>query len=209
MNASRRQWLGRGVACAVPLVAGGAYWAALRAPQPAGPPAATGGAAVTPEVCIVAPTLAYDAASGRPPEAARDIPPDARCPVCGMYPARQPRWAAQVIYGDGHAHFLDSPLSLFHYLQRVERYAPGRGRADIKRIYVADQGSGRWLPASEAVYVHGSRSRGPMRSGNLPAFATVAQAEAFIAQHGGRVQAYDALVRELPPELQRLSPHTH
>lgn len=165
----------------------------------------------TPEedVCIVAPTFAYDPASGLPPDAAREVPPDARCPVCGMFPARARRWAAQVIFVDGDVQYLDSPLSLFHYLQRVNRYTPGRKLADIATLYVSDQLSGHWLQADQAVYVHGSDRMGPMRSGNLPAFADVASARAFIVLHGGRTVTAVSLRKGLPADLQKLAPHAH
>ncbi|GAB2731852.1 hypothetical protein GCM10027019_08950 [Melaminivora jejuensis] len=47
-------------------------------------------------------------------------------------------------------------------------------------------------PAVQALrlYVHGSDARGPMRAGNLPAFATRAAAQAFARRRGGRVLAY-------------------
>lgn len=173
-------------------------------------------AAATPEdVCIVAPTIAWD---GRGEKLApRSIPAEARCPVCGMFPARQPRWAVQLIYADGHAHFLDSPLSLFHYLQRVPRYAPGRQRAEIQAIHVSNHAhesgqahsGGRWLPAAQAVYLHGSDLSGPMRSGNLPALASIEAARPLIARHGGQPLSFAALERALPPELQALAPHRH
>lgn len=153
------------------------------------------------EVCVVAPSLPYDPASGRPPLAARVVPPEARCPVCGMYPARYPRWAAQVIYRDGEAHFFDSPLSYFLFLQAVERHARGRSAADIAARYVTDHGEGGWIDPARAHFVHGSGASGPMRAGNLPAFARREAAEAFAARHGGRVivaaDVYTALLRTL------------
>ena len=97
---------------------------ALR-PQPA--------PALEPDVCIVAPPTPYDPASGLPPTAARPIPVDARCPVCGMFPARSPDWAAQVIFRNGDAQFFDSPLSLFMYLQDVARYS--RTEAEVPIVF--------------------------------------------------------------------------
>lgn len=164
---------------------------------------------VTDELCIVAPTFAYDPASGLSPSAPREVPADARCPVCGMYPARQRNWAAQVIFADGAAQFLDSPLSLFHFLQHVERYAPGRHASDIVATYVSDQQSGQWLDADKAIYVHGSRLLGPMRAGNLPAFADRQQAQRFIEYMGGRARTAVSLRQQLPPELQQLASHDH
>ncbi len=165
--------------------------------------------AIADEVCIVAPLLAWDPASKASPLAAREVPEQARCPVCGMYPARQRRWAAQLIFADGHAHFLDSPLSLFHYLQRVPRYANGRQRSEIAAMYVSDVESGAWIPARQAFFVHGSSQLGPMRSGNLPALATASQARQFASRYGGEVLDFASLQSALPPDLKVLAPHRH
>lgn len=139
------------------------------------------------DVCIVAQTWPYDPASGRAPSEARDIPPQARCPVCGMFPGRSPAWAAQVIFGDGDAVFVDSPLMLFLLLADVPRYVPGRDATAVAALYVRDHGDGAWIDAVTAHYVHGSRALGPMRAGNLPAFADAGRAAAFAREHGGHV----------------------
>lgn len=161
------------------------------------------------DVCLTAPTFSYDPASGLPLRAAREVPPEARCPVCGMFPARQRRWAAQVIFDNGDVQYLDSPLSLFLYLQRVPRYTAGQSAARILDSYVTDLDTGAWTPAEQAWYVHGSRQMGPMRSGNLPAFATLDQARAFAAREGGEWLTAAHLRQGLPASLQRLAPHTH
>ncbi|MGL4807201.1 MAG: nitrous oxide reductase accessory protein NosL, partial [Giesbergeria sp.] len=44
-------------------------------------------AALEPDVCIVAPPTPYVSTSGLPMDAARPVPADVRCPVCGMFPA--------------------------------------------------------------------------------------------------------------------------
>jgi len=161
------------------------------------------------EVCVVAPPTPYDPASGLALLAPRPVPVDARCPVCGMYPARSresARWAAQVIFDNGDAQFFDSPLSLFIYLQNVARYTRGREASQIAASYVSDADSGAWLAADLAVYVQGSTASGPMRAGNLPAFADANAAHRFVSERGGRL----LLAREIGPELlRRLAPGTH
>ena len=157
-----------------------------------------------PDVCIVAPPTRYDPASGLAPTAARAVPADARCPVCGMFPARSPQWAAQLIFDNGDAQFFDSPLSLFMYLQDVPRYSPGRSAGSIVAHYVTDAsgaGQARWIDALGAYYVHGSSAKGPMRAGNLPAFASREAAQAFAAQRGGTVLAFGAIDATLIAEL--------
>lgn len=197
----RQAWRRIALAGATPLLGGGLY---LLVQGPGAQAKAT--PAVPDDVCIVAPTLAWDGVGQR--LAPRAIPAEARCPVCGMFPARQPRWAVQVLYADGQAHFLDSPLSLFHYLQQVARYAPGRQRADIGAVHVTEHDSGRWLPAEQALYIHGSGLRGPMRSGNLPAVAA-GNASSFTDRHSGQAMSFASLARELPAALQKLTPHRH
>lgn len=161
------------------------------------------------DVCIVAPTFAFDPASGRAPTAPREVPDTARCPVCGMFPARNRRWAAQVIFADGAVQYLDSPLSLFHYLQRVERYTPGHVAAEIAAVYVSDQTSGQWLDVDQAIFVHGSSLLGPMRAGNLPAYAAQADALALTRVRGGALTSAATLRQALPADLQTLAPHAH
>ncbi|MGB4361833.1 MAG: nitrous oxide reductase accessory protein NosL [Rhodoferax sp.] len=170
---------------------------------------ASRGAADIDDVCIVAPTFAFDPTSGLAPTAAREVPATARCPVCGMFPARNRRWAAQVIFSDGAVQYLDSPLSLFHYLQRVERYTPGRVAADIAAVYVSDQATGQWLDADQAIYVQGSSLLGPMRAGNLPAYVAQADALALVSVRGGVLTSAAALRQALPADLQTLAPHAH
>jgi nitrous oxide reductase accessory protein NosL len=126
-----------------------------------------------------------------------------------MFPARNRRWAAQVIFSDGAVQYLDSPLSLFHYLQRVERYTPGRAAADIATRYVSDQATGEWLNADQAIYVHGSTLLGPMRAGNLPAYGSQDDARALIKLRGGVLTSAAALRQSLPTGLQKLAPHAH
>jgi nitrous oxide reductase accessory protein NosL len=156
--------------------------------------------------CINAPAWPYAADSGLPPEAPRPVPAEARCPVCGMFPARQPRWAAQLRYRDHSAQFFDSPLALALWWQQPARYSPGRERADVAALWVQDFASGRWLDAAQARYVHGSREPGPMRNGNLPPFASDATAQAFARAHGGRVLGWTELDGAL---LRTLDTRTH
>ena len=134
------------------IAAGGAAWQSRRG-NGATPSTALPGPGD--DVCIVAPPTPYDPASGLPLAAARDVPTDARCPVCGMYPARARAWAAQVIFAEGDAYFFDSPLSLMLYLGNVAHYTRGRTADAIVARYVSDADTGAWVDARQAVYVAG------------------------------------------------------
>lgn len=159
------------------------------------------------ELCVSAPPFPYDAASGLPPEAPRPVPQSARCPVCGMYPARAPGWAAQAHFDDGAALFFDSPLMLMLWLQAVPRHSPGRRADEVRALWVQDHLSGAWLPAQAAHYVAGSAALGPMRNGNLPPFASAAAAQAFARQRGGQVLGFETA--RAPERLRALDTRSH
>lgn len=161
-----------------------------------------GPAAAPQDVCIVAPPLPYDPASGLALHAPRPVPLDARCPVCGMYPARNLDWAAQVVFSNGDTHFFDSPLTLYQYLHDVGRFSPGRSDADISARYVTAVDTRTWVNADHASYVLGSNAMGPMRAGNLPAFAQRQAAQEFAQRRGGEVVEANQIT---PRMLQSLS----
>lgn len=190
----------------------------IRRNQAAAPASSSTNLAAMDEVCFFAPLYPWSGSGER--FAARQVPAEARCPVCGMYPSRYPHWAAQVIFSDGDTHFLDSPLSLFHYLQRVHRFAPGRKRSGVAAIYVSNvnsedagadraMNSDRWVPAEQAFFVHGSDLMGPMRSGNLPATSSMEAANLLIARHGGTILRFSQLEDALPSSLHGLVRHGH
>lgn len=158
------------------------------------------------DYCLVAPALPYDAASGLAMFEPRPLPADARCPVCGMYPARFPRWAAQTIFRDGAVHFFDSPVNLLVFLADVSRYNRAYQLADVVASFVTDVEDGRWIDARTAYYVHGSNALGPMRDGNLPAFSTREAALRFADARGGSVLGADDVT---PAILRTLSHDIH
>ncbi len=184
----------------VAAAAGAGYWALRR-------PGAQ--VVVADDVCVVVAATPYDPASGLPVEAPREVTPDVRCPVCGMYPARSREWAAQVIYRNGDAYFFDSPLSLFGYMRQVPRYTAGRQADDIVAIYVTDAASGDWIDARQATYVQGSSALGPMRAGNFPAFAARDAAQRFVQQRGGELVSWQGVDQKLLDRLLVGQHHQH
>ncbi|MDI1270729.1 MAG: nitrous oxide reductase accessory protein NosL [Polaromonas sp.] len=163
----------------------------------------------TDEICVVAPPVPHDPKSGLGLHAPRPVPADARCPVCGMYPARSPEWAAQVIFDNGDTQFFDSPLSLFTYLQDVGRYTRGRQTSEVAASYVTDASSGAWIRATNAVYVSGSSAAGPMRAGNLPAFSSAALAQRFVSARGGVLLEAGQISPQLLQNLNGERRHAH
>lgn len=130
-----------------------------------------------------------------PPEAfpglrsdqARAIPKDARCSVCGMYPARSLRFAAQLIYHDGATRFFDSPIDLVRFLRERRRFDPDRHNQPVAAQFVTEFEGGRWLAFDDAIFVRNSDVSGPMRTDGAPAFADVSAARHFRDRHGGTI----------------------
>lgn len=159
--------------------------------------------AISNEVCIVAPATPPDPASGLPLLAPRAVPAEARCPVCGMYPARYPRWAAQVIFQDGATHFFDSPVDLFGFMNGVGRHSSPYTMKEAAAQFVTDFDTGDWVAADAAFYVRGSSALGPMRDADLPAFGSRESAEAFARSRGGKVLAHAEVTPEVTRSLSR------
>ena len=158
-------------------------------------------------VAILVTLLALAACGGedRAAAPAEPQPPDrsASCAVCGMTVVDYPGPKAQLFLKgeDGPKHFC-STRDFFAYL--LEEDSPRAHR--IRAMFVHDMGrtewdhphdgSGHWIPAREAFYVVGSHRRGAMGP-TLAAFAERADAEAFAAEHGGEIQPFDAIDREM------------
>lgn len=178
----------------------------LRAPDK---PAASNPDLVTNELCIVAPATPYDATSGLDMLAPKSIPADARCPVCGMYPARFPRWAAQTVFKDGASHYFDSPVDLIAFLQQIERFNKRYTQEDITVSYVTDFETGLWIEVGKAFFVQGSTALGPMRTADLPAFSTRQSADAFTRKRNGKVLTFMQVTPELIQSMNRNVHHRH
>ena len=128
-----------------------------------------------------------------------------------MFPARNPRWAAQIIYTDHSAQYFDSPVNLLLFLANVGRYSPNRSEADVQSRWVTDAASGQWTPLEQAWFVHGSEVRGPMRTPDLPAFAREEDAARFAAKRGGQALPWARITPQILEALskERGGPHNH
>jgi nitrous oxide reductase accessory protein NosL len=118
-----------------------------------------------------------------------------------MFVTKYPEWVASVLYRDGHAHHFDGAKDLFKYLLDLPRYAPGHSVDAIAAIAVTDYYSLEKVDARSAWFVIGSDVLGPMGHELVP-LAAAADAEGFMADHGGRaIVRFDAVDAEL---LERL-----
>lgn len=107
---------------------------------------------------------------------------DEKCPVCGMFVYKYPRWAAQLTYDGGHFSF-DGVKDMAKYLQTPAKYG---GKADFKpkEVMVTDYYTQLAIDGKSAFYVIGSDVLGPMGHELIP-FEKKSDADTFLKDHKG------------------------
>ncbi len=119
-----------------------------------------------------------------------------KCPVCGMFVAKYPKWVAEIVFKDGSYAVFDGCKDMFKYLFDMGRYNREKTREDIARIYVTEYYSTRILPAREVLYVLGSDVLGPMGHEFIPVQGEE-NARIFLSDHKGkRVLRFDEITPE-------------
>ncbi|MBN8282670.1 nitrous oxide reductase accessory protein NosL [Zoogloea sp.] len=161
---------------------------------------------MTPRLFCAALATALLTLAQAPVATAADLSPQyvqrsTRCPVCGMYPYRTPQWMGQIVFNDQTASTFDSPVDMFRFLNNMIVFDKQHKLVDVGAIWVADYNSKAWVDARKALYVMGSKARGPMNEPNLPAFATRDAADAHIKAQGGKVLQFSEITRELIKSL--------
>lgn len=110
------------------------------------------------------------------------VPRDAKCPVCGMFVSKYPRWAAQIVSNEKNYYF-DGVKDMIKFLHNPKKYG---AKADfkIKDIKVTDYYTQYAIDGKKAFYVLKSDVLGPMGNEPIP-FATKSNAEVFKKDHKG------------------------
>ncbi len=107
-----------------------------------------------------------------------------KCPVCGMFVAKFPDFAAQVQFKDGSTAHFDGTRDLFAYYQSISRYAPGKSLANVTAVFVTSYYTLAPINGLTAWYVAGSDVYGPMGRELIP-FARESEAQEFKKDHKG------------------------
>ena len=126
-------------------------------------------------------------ASGTTPAADREpIRPagDDRCPVCGMFTAKYPDFAARVTFSDDESFTFDGPKDMFTFLLDLAKFAPDRSRSDVEEVRVTEYYELAPIDAHAAFFVIGSDVHGPMGAELVP-LESRDHAETFALDHGG------------------------
>ncbi len=100
---------------------------------------------------------------------------DEKCPVCGMFVYKYPKWAAQIFYGEKHYSFDGAKDMMKYYFDHKD---------GISKMLVSDYYSQKAFDAKKAYYVIGSDVYGPMGHELIP-FKNESEAKTFSMDHKG------------------------
>jgi copper chaperone NosL len=109
-----------------------------------------------------------------------------RCPVCGMFVYKYPKWVALTVFQDGAHYFYDGTKDMFKHLFDTAKYTPNQSAATLKEIFVTDYYDVELIDAKTALYVKGSDVLGPMGHELVP-FKNQESAQEFLEDHKGKV----------------------
>ncbi len=134
---------------------------------------------------------------------ALDVPQEAKCPVCGMFVAKYPKWAAAITTDEGKTHYFDGVKDMMKFYFDPKTYHHELTQAQMKSVHVTEYYDIKAIDAKSAWYVIGSNVYGPM--GKEPvAFESEARAKAFMKDHfGTAIVRFDGLSPKLIAELGR------
>ncbi len=115
-----------------------------------------------------------------------------KCPVCGMFLYKYPRWVSRLYYGEKSYSF-DGVKDMLKYY-----FTQGNQPSEI---LVQDYYTTKTIPAKEAYFVLGSDIYGPMGNELIP-FATQKSAHRFMMDHKGKkVVRFDAITPKMVEDL--------
>ena len=111
-----------------------------------------------------------------------DVPAKAKCPVCGMFVSKYPKWAARIKYGNKNYYFDGVKDMMKYYI--FDGDFP-YDRSSISAITVSDYYTLEEISAKEAIYVLDSDIFGPMGRELIP-FKNKKSAQVFMNDHNGK-----------------------
>lgn len=122
---------------------------------------------------------------------------DTACALDGMVLVDYPGPKAQMHFAEGAPEFFCDITELFATVLAPEQKRPVAG------MFVQDMGKadwaqpkGHWIDAKAAYYVVGSKKHGSMGA-TFGSFASVQDAEAFVAKEGGSVKRFEQITLDM------------
>ncbi len=117
---------------------------------------------------------------------------DDKCPVCGMFVYKYPKWAAQIVYKDNKFSFDGVKDMMKYYFLHKD---------NIKEMLVSNYYTLEAIDAKDAYYVIGSDVYGPMGDELIP-FSSEDEARSFSLDHKGKkVLKFDDITSEILKSL--------
>ena len=116
------------------------------------------------------------------------VPKGAKCPVCGMFVAKYPKWVARI--QGSHTHYFDGVKDMMKFI------FTNNIKTDLVKIDVTDYYTIEGIKATTAFYVVGSNVYGPMGN-ELIAFSNIKKAKKFAKNHGGKIYKFHQITKEL------------
>jgi len=110
------------------------------------------------------------------------VPADAKCPVCGMFTAKYPKWVA-LMEVEGKKYYFDGVKDMMKYYIFDVDFP--YDRAKITELKVTDFYTLEGIEAKDAFYVIGADVYGPMGNELIP-FKTEDAAKSFMNDHKGK-----------------------
>ena len=151
--------------------------------------------------CATSGTSTAEQSSGSGPAQISTVKPmviakDVSCGKCGMYPASYPRWQSQIIFKNDSMTPFDGCKCMFNFMNAINKYDKFHTGEDVAAVLVRDFTTGKWMNASEAHFVVGSKMMGPMGKELIP-FADQEKAMKFHHEQGGSMMMYVAITPEV------------
>ena len=120
-----------------------------------------------------------------------------KCPVCGMFNYKYPKWVTEIYYGDKVYSFdgVKDMMKFYFEPNRWGRY-PNAKKESISKILVTDYYSQKAIDGKSAYYIIGSDVLGPMGNELIP-FADESDAKIFMGDHRGKsIVRFDEIVEK-------------
>lgn len=122
-----------------------------------------------------------------------------KCPVCGMFIYKYPKWVAQIVYKDNKKLSFDGVKDLMKFYFNRNKYGKYETltKDKIDKILVTDYYSQKAIDATKAYFVIGSDITGPMGEELIP-FKQKSDAKTFMSDHNGKaIVSFDKISEEI------------
>ncbi len=110
-----------------------------------------------------------------------------KCPVCGMFVYKYPKWIAQIVYKDKNRLSFDGVKDMMKFYFNRTKYGKYETltKKNISQILVRDYYSQKVIDGKSAYFVIGSDIKGPMGDELIP-FKDESSAKSFLKDHNGK-----------------------